>query len=87
LEEVNKVAKGGVFLIAWENHLYEIQENFQYARVKDNYTSVGAGEAFALGSLYTTEKMEDRKTRILLALNAASKFSTSVGKPYIFRST
>jgi ATP-dependent protease HslVU (ClpYQ) peptidase subunit len=83
----NNVIDGGTFLIGWKNHLYAVYDNFQYARFRDNYAAIGSGEEYALGSLFSTQSIDDPIKRITIALDAATKFSSLVAKPYIFEHT
>lgn len=63
--------------------LFVITTDFQVVEVTDEYSAIGSGEEFALGSLYTTAKMKlEPKERINYALEAANKFNLYVGKPF-----
>lgn len=71
------------FLIATPNgKLFEILVDFQINEVKD-FTSIGAGSAFALGSLYTTRKKKDPRKRIMTALEIASVYDIHTGPPFM----
>jgi len=79
---------GGTFLLGYKNKLYKVDNDFQVGESFDNYEACGSGEDFALGSLYATEKLDmSPEERIKLALQAASKFSTSVSAPYYIVNT
>lgn len=74
---------GGEFLFGYKDRLYKIQSDYQVGESLDNYDACGGGEEFALGSLRTTENLGlSPEERIRLALQSASKFSTSVAPPY-----
>lgn len=71
------------FLVATvEGKLYEILSDFQMNEI-DDFTAVGSGSTFALGSLYTSRKIKDAKKRILRALDAAAFFDAASGPPFI----
>lgn len=74
--------RGGRFLAGFRGTLYTIDTDFQVGTYMDGYGSVGCGEKFALGSLCSTPKVAPRK-RVLTALEAAAKFSTGVGGPFV----
>ncbi len=84
--DFGKTEEGGEFLVGYKGNIYKIQEDFQVEKSLDNYSAVGTGEEYALGSFFSTDapdiKSEDR---VLCALKAAAKFSTSVREPlYIY---
>ena len=69
------------FLIATpQGKMYEILCDFQMNEI-DMYTAMGSGAHFAFGSLFTTNKQKDAKTRLDLALKAASYFDSCTGYP------
>ncbi|MFW9871522.1 MAG: hypothetical protein ACFFG0_00260 [Candidatus Thorarchaeota archaeon] len=71
------------FLIGCEGKLYEILIDFQINEIVE-YTSIGAGSQYALGSLYTTRKTNlTPEQKIKLALQSAAFFDTSTGPPFI----
>lgn len=79
---------GGTFLLGYEGKLWHIDSDFQVGRSLFGYDSVGCGASYALGSLYTTEKLHMRpQLRVLEALRAANKFSAGVAPPYIIMNT
>jgi len=81
--ETKTEAMDGSLLLAYKKKLYCIDEDFQVGVVTSKYNSIGSGSPYALGSLYTTEKLNlDPEERINLALESASKFSTSVTPPF-----
>jgi len=71
------------FLIATPTgKLFEVLLDFQMNEIED-FTAIGSGSPFALGSLYTTRKWKDHKRRILDAFEAAAVYDMSTGPPYI----
>jgi len=47
----------------------------------DQYMSIGSGQDFALGNLYATEGVEDSKSRAVMAVAAAIRFSPTCKEP------
>jgi len=75
--------RGGTFLVGYRGQLYEIEEDYQVARVRQAYHACGCGRDLVLGSLHATEQFEmTPKERITRALEAASEFSAGVRGPY-----
>jgi ATP-dependent protease HslVU (ClpYQ) peptidase subunit len=72
---------GGTFLVGYQGRLFEISDDYQVAEVLDNFTSCGCGFDLALGSLYSTEGQKPEE-RVLIALEAAEKFSAGVRAPF-----
>ncbi|NKI17398.1 hypothetical protein HCU74_08210 [Spongiibacter sp. KMU-166] len=74
---------GGTFLVGWRGQLYEIEGDYQVARVRQSYHACGCGQDLVLGSLHATDSMKIApKKRIEMALQAASEFSAGVRGPY-----
>ena len=65
-----------------DGRLHEILVDFQMNEIED-FTAVGSGSAFALGSLFTTRNQKDPKKRIITALKAASEYDMSTGPPFV----
>jgi len=81
-------AKGGVFILAYEDSLYLIESDYQVAIPTDNYLACGGGEYHAYGSLYSTEGLDmTPEERIILALKAAQKFTIGVEAPFYIMNT
>ncbi len=62
--------------------LYEILVDFQMNEIED-FTAIGSGSSFALGSLYTTRKWGSPKKRIMTALKVAAIYDMQTGPPFI----
>lgn len=77
----NNEERGGTFIVAYQDRTFRIENDFQVGEVTDDYTAIGCGEDIALGSLYTSVGQEPN-SRILLALEAAAKFSAGVRAPF-----
>lgn len=71
----------GSFLVGYRGKLYIIYEDLQVGINECGYASIGCGESYALGSLFSTYKLSPRK-RVEMALNAASEFSGGVFPPF-----
>jgi ATP-dependent protease HslVU (ClpYQ) peptidase subunit len=65
-----------------KGRLYELLTDFQMSEIED-YTSVGSGSPYALGSLYTTRRWKNQEKRIMVALKAAAVYDTCSGPPYV----
>lgn len=77
------VERGGKFLLAYNNNLYEIEGDYQVNTYHDNYNSVGSGEDFAKSSFYTTRNVKiSPETKVYLALESAEHFVSSVCRPF-----
>lgn len=76
------MTEGGKFLVGYKNALYMVDNDYQIGKESDGYSSVGCGEAYALGSLYSTKHNGDPIKRVNTALESAAKFSTGVRAPF-----
>jgi 20S proteasome alpha/beta subunit len=52
-----------------------------------DYVAMGSGSEYAYGSMYSTENLKDTRKRVLKAVSAAIKFSTSCQGPVDIVST
>jgi ATP-dependent protease HslVU (ClpYQ) peptidase subunit len=75
----------GLFLLAYRGELYQVGRDLQVNHYGDDYTAIGSGAEYALGSLYSTPKLEP-STRIIQALMAAAHFNGSVCEPFFVMS-
>lgn len=91
----NNVESGGTFLVGYKNRIFKINSDFQVGESNSPYDAVGCGEDIALGSLFTTQEVlvnsklpkvfleiMPPRERIILALQAAEKFSAGVRAPF-----
>jgi ATP-dependent protease HslVU (ClpYQ) peptidase subunit len=75
---------GGTFLVGYNGKIYQIDSDHQVGIPNESYSSVGCGYELALGSLHTTENFDIKpEKRIIMALEAASTFSTGVAPPFV----
>jgi ATP-dependent protease HslVU (ClpYQ) peptidase subunit len=79
----NGQEEGGVFLVGFRGRLFTIYSDFQVAESLDGIASVGCGEAYALGAMYTLSK-ETPMIRLQAGLDAAAFFSAGVSGPFHF---
>lgn len=71
------------FILVFRGNVYVIGPDFFVDHPKEGYFSIGSGSGLALGSLYSTHKAKlSPKTRINLALSAASAYDGFVSPPY-----
>ena len=77
---------GGQFLLGYKGTLYGIDSDFQVAIPADQYASIGSGQEFALGSIYTSKKagVKDPIKILTVALEAAETFANGVQQPFLF---
>ena len=73
---------GGTFLLGFNGSIYTIDQDFQVGISNPNVDAVGSGSYYALGSLYTTQKIKDPQKRIKIALQAASTYNAGVRPPF-----
>lgn len=83
----NNAETGGFFLVGYKGRLFTVQSDFQVSEDLGNYAALGAGEDFALASMYTLENnfciTENNIEKFLQdALKAAENFSPYVKPPY-----
>ena len=74
---------GGVFLVGYKGVLYVVDSDFQVGLPSTPYYAIGCGTDLALGSLFSTVGKSAEK-RIVMALEAASEFSSAVSPPFYF---
>jgi ATP-dependent protease HslVU (ClpYQ) peptidase subunit len=70
------------FLIGYKGRLFEILIDFQLNEVRGDFTAIGSGATYAMGSLFATKKWNSPEKRVLNSLQAASQFDRSCGKPF-----
>ena len=72
------------FLIVYNGNIYKMDEVFFIYPIGREYTSIGSGAEFALGSLYTPldDYYFDITYQCLIALDAASNFCAYVRRPF-----
>lgn len=85
----NEEEKGGCFLVAWKDRLFQINSDYQVGESIDNHDSVGCGESFALGALDAMDEGITMTTeeKVKKALEVATYRSAGVRPPYTILST
>ncbi len=73
----------GTFLMGYRGRLFRVGNDYQVGEARDQYSAVGCGSDYALGSLYSTKGLP--KGRILTALRAAEHMSAGVRGPFVVR--
>ena len=71
-----------VLLVASPNYLCTVQTDFSVIESRGNYLATGAGEDFALGSLYATSSFFGPHDRVREALKASENLSPLVSGPF-----
>lgn len=76
--------ESGDFLVGVRGQLFLVQSDLAVLEYHQDYAACGSGESVALGSLYSTEHdfAFSPKERLLIALDAAALFTTSVSEPF-----
>lgn len=72
---------GGSFLVGYNGHLFEINDDYQVGVPLDNMAACGCGSQIALGALYATAGNQPYE-RILTSLKAAERFNAGVRGPF-----
>lgn len=80
LEAKNNQETGGRFLVGYRSRLFVIDSDFQVGETVDQFAAVGCGQAYAIGSLATSEGTA--RSRVKQALEVASRFSVGVRGPF-----
>lgn len=76
------------FLIAYKDKLWTIEGNYSVFENMSNYTAIGSGVYYALGSLETTKDMDMSPIeKIHKALQVASTFAPGVAPPFYIINT
>ena len=70
----------GELIIAYKDKAYSIYNNFVIQEIKDSY-ALGSGKEVALGSLYTSKKLNiSPEERIAISITAAGNYINTVSK-------
>jgi ATP-dependent protease HslVU (ClpYQ) peptidase subunit len=80
--------KGGTFLVAYKDRLFEIQDDFQVGENLNGISAAGCGEKYALAALHTLSNIKmTSKQKVLKTLETASFYSNGVSAPFVIMST
>jgi hypothetical protein len=73
----------GNLVAGYRGRLYEIECDFNVARLADPYCAIGTGGPIALGAMYATADLGwSPGARITTALEAAERYNTGVAAPF-----
>lgn len=84
-QDDNGKAKGGMFLLGYQDKLFVVQSDYSVLRPSNGYIAVGSGRQAAHGCLYAYNTFDeindiyDEQQKIVRSIEAASKHTTSVG--------
>lgn len=73
---------GGTFLVGYNKHLYEINNDYQVGMMMSNIASVGCGADVALGAMHALEHLYP-KERIKKALEITTHLNSGVRPPFV----
>lgn len=85
-KEKDSEQQGGTFIVGYKGRVYYVQDDFSVIEPSDGFYSVGSGEEWALGSLYSTRDWEDPVKRIEMAISAAEYYCCTVSGPIVILS-
>ncbi len=84
----NVESMDAMFMVGVRGRLFTIASDLQVGETLDDFTAIGCGEEYALGSFHTTEGSNMKPlARVEKALQAASRFSAGVCEPFNFVQT
>lgn len=79
---------GGNFLVGARGRLFEVCSDYQVGLMRDDYTAIGCGAPYAIGSLHMSGRNWQGiapRPRVRLALEAAAHHSTGVCGPFTIK--
>lgn len=80
--------KGGKFLVAYKNKLFQIQDDFQVGESLDGIEICGCATDFASGALFVLSKQNiPTGQKVIKALEAAEYLSPFVRRPFVLINT
>jgi len=80
--------RGGFFLVGYKDRLFRVEGDFQVGENLNGIDSVGCGDNFALGALYSLFELDGAvEEKALKALEAAEFLALGVRRPFILIST
>lgn len=84
----NSREEAGTFLLAVRGRLFTIYDDLQVAEHDAPFAACGCGEDYAIGALHVMEKMKGApRWKVRMALEAAARFSSGVGRKFTFVET
>jgi ATP-dependent protease HslVU (ClpYQ) peptidase subunit len=73
---------GGTFIVGYKGQMYEVDGDYQVAKLTDNIASVGCGSDLALGAMYALEHLYP-KERIKKSLEIVVHLNSGVRPPFV----
>lgn len=87
-EYTNKQIKGGTFLVAYENRLFQIDDDYQVGENSCGYGACGSGDVYAYGCLFGLTDIDmSVEGKVLTALMSAEEYSATVASPFSIMTT
>lgn len=82
---------GTEMLVGFGGCLWSVHSDLQIGEYVEPWTAIGSGSEYALGSLWSTERVvglrDQPETRVALALKAAARYCPTVGGPFTIEAT
>lgn len=76
----------GWILVGIEGRLFTIEPDCQVAETTLPYYSIGCGDSYAKGAMFSNHHLGDPKKRIIHALECSERFSAGVRGPFVVES-
>lgn len=77
----------GYFLIGYECRLFQVGCDYSVMELANDFDAIGSGSEVALGALHATRHLSlQPQMRLTVALEAAAKFCSGVGGPFVVES-
>lgn len=82
-DEEKKTPPDMSYLFGYNGCIYRVESDLNVSKPVNGYAAIGAGEEYALGSLYTSRYIRDPMRRMELAQRAAQYHCPWVGPPFV----
>jgi hypothetical protein len=79
----NEQESGGTFIVGLLGRIFKVGDDYQVGESAFPFNAVGCGQDIALGSLYTTQRVNNLRKRVEIALQATEYFSAGVRGPFV----
>lgn len=78
--------EGGVWVVGYNDDLFEIQDDFQVGMSTKDYVCIGSGEEYAYGAMDVLHEIEENPVKaIKRALKIAAQHNAFVAAPFLVR--
>jgi ATP-dependent protease HslVU (ClpYQ) peptidase subunit len=74
----------GEILVGLQGRMFTIQGDYQVGELYQEYTAIGSGQDYAMGSLHSTASCKCPLKRLTKALRASAEFCNTVRAPFSF---